>query len=101
MSPPLPAAAKPPLFPRRVTAFPSSVRIVRVVFPVLLFVYRFVFAQSSPRCTAVEPQLPYTFDPWRVAAYVPVRGLYACATPRAPYGPYAAAPRAYVPVRGL
>ena len=30
-----------------------------------------------------------------------MRGLYALATPRAPYGPYAAAPLAYVPVRGL
>ena len=36
-----------------------------------------------------------------VRAYVPVRGFQASPTPRAPYGPQAAAPRAYVPVRGL
>jgi hypothetical protein len=68
MLPPSPAPTTAPPGPRFVTADPSSVLIVRVVVPVCLFVYRLVFAQSSPRCTEVDPQLPYTFDPWRVCA---------------------------------
>src|SRR5215831_18393029 len=88
--------------PLRVTAEPPPLVVVRrVVAPVTLFVTRDVVAQSLPRRTPVCPQLPYTLEPCRVPPTAPVRGLYAVAAPRAPYGPHAAAPREYVPVRGL
>src|SRR5882672_9522428 len=91
-----------PCGPRRVNASPPPLPCVtRLVVPVAFLVTRDVFAQSSPRRTPVDPQLPYTFDPWIEEPTAPVRGLYAWIAPRAPAGPYAAAPRAHVPVDGL
>jgi hypothetical protein len=56
-----------PNAPDRVAAAaPLLVRVVRVVAPVALLVYLFVLAHWSPRWTWVLPQLPYTFEPWRV-----------------------------------
>ena len=45
---------------------PLLVVVDLVVAPVLLFVTWLVDAHWSPRWTWVLPQLPYTFEPWRV-----------------------------------